>query len=209
VKLMPLAASAAARPVKPEATAIRDGSYPLYRPLFLYTRGAPSGMAADLVRFALSSSGQDIVQAVGFVRLEKGTPMPALGALGEGGHDRTARPPVRIFFPWGGFKLGDDAKHQLAQLAASVKATGERLILVGNADGNGGVENNRRTALARAKAVAGFLRAFGVASDRIDLKGAGADSPLGSNETRAGRERNRRVDVYVVAPGTADVARSH
>jgi phosphate transport system substrate-binding protein len=208
VRLMPLQPSAAARPVKPEPAAIRDGSYPLYRPLFLYTRGAPSGLAADLVRFALSPAGQDIVQAVGFVRLEKALPPPAVGALGEGGEDHSARPPVRIFFPWGGYKLDDTAKHTLAELSASVRNTGERLIIVGNADGNGGSDSNRRMAQARAKAVAGFLRAFGVAGDRLDVKGAGADAPIGSNETRAGRERNRRVDVYIIKPGADDVAKS-
>jgi phosphate binding protein len=208
VRLMPLAPSAAARPVKPEPAAIRDGSYPLYRPLFLYTRGAPSGLAADLVRFTLSPAGQDIVQAVGFVRLEKALPPPAVGALGEGGEDHAARPPVRIFFRWGGYKLADDAKHTLAELATSVRGTGERLIIVGNADGNGTAESNRRMATARARAVAGFLRAFGIADDRLEVKGAGADAPIGSNESRAGRERNRRVDVYVVPAGAQDVARS-
>jgi phosphate binding protein len=206
VRVMPLAVSPSAKPVKPEPTTIRDGSYPLYRPLFLYSRGSPHGMAADLVRFALSPAGQDIVQAVGFVRLEKALPPPQLGDASD--EDRPARPPVRVFFSTGGAHLGDDGKRLLGELATSIAHTGERLIVVGHADGKGAGNTNRRLSQARADAVAGYLRGLGVDGERLDVKGAGAEAPIATNETRSGRERNRRVDIFIVRPGASDVAKS-
>jgi phosphate binding protein len=206
VRVVPLSPSPVARPVKPEPAAIRDGSYPLYRPLFLYTRGAPRGVAADLVRFALSPTGQDIVQAVGFVRLEKAVPPPEVGDGGQ--EEKPTRPPVRIFFSTGGAHLGEDGKHQLSELATAIAHSGERLIVVGHSDGKGLQAGNRRLSQARAEVVAAELRGLGVDGERIEVKAAGAEAPIATNETRSGRERNRRVDIYVVRAGSADVANS-
>jgi phosphate binding protein len=208
VRVVPLAPSPQAKPVKPEPAAVRDGTYPLYRPLFLYTRGAPHGLAADLVRFALSPAGQDIVQAVGFVRLEKALPPPELAEGGTAEESKPARPPVRVYFPLGGARLPEDGVKRLGELAASVAHSGERLIVVGHADGRGQVAGNRRVSQARAEAVAAQLRMEGIDSERIEVKGAGSEAPIATNETRNGREHNRRVDIYVVRAGSTDVAKS-
>ncbi len=40
---------------------VRNGSYPLLKPLLLVTRGEPRGAADDFIRFALSSEGQAIM----------------------------------------------------------------------------------------------------------------------------------------------------
>jgi phosphate transport system substrate-binding protein len=186
---------------------VRDGTYPLYRPLFLYTRGAPRGVAADLVRFALSPAGQDIVQAVGFVRLEKALPPPELADGGSGEESKPTRPPLRIFFPFGTGRVSEEGRLKLAALAASVAHSGERLIVIGHADGRGHPAGNRRASQVRAELVAAQLRIEGIDGERIEVKGAGGEAPIASNETRMGRERNRRVDVYVVRDGT-DVAKS-
>jgi phosphate transport system substrate-binding protein len=44
-----------------------SGKYPISRPLFLYTNGAPGGLVKKFVDFALSKDGQDIVLATDFV----------------------------------------------------------------------------------------------------------------------------------------------
>lgn len=44
-----------------------NGKYPISRPLFLYTNGAPGGLVKKFVDFALSKEGQDIVLATDFV----------------------------------------------------------------------------------------------------------------------------------------------
>lgn len=51
---------------------------------------------------------------------------------------------------------------------------------------------------ARAVAVADWLKAHGVAADRIEPFGLGAADPVATNATPAGRQQNRRVEVAVV-----------
>jgi phosphate transport system substrate-binding protein len=50
----------------PSAEAVKAGLYPLSRPLFMYTRGAPSGEAKEFMDFCLSPAGQAIVTEVGY-----------------------------------------------------------------------------------------------------------------------------------------------
>lgn len=50
----------------PTAENVKAGKYPLSRPLFMYTRGKPSGEAKDFIDFCLSPEGQAIVTQVGY-----------------------------------------------------------------------------------------------------------------------------------------------
>jgi OOP family OmpA-OmpF porin len=47
----------------------------------------------------------------------------------------------------------------------------------------------------RATAVINYLVSQGVAKERLTMKGFGETKPAASNETREGRELNRRVEV--------------
>ncbi len=46
---------------------VRDNSYPISRPLLLYTKGQPQGIVKAFVDFALSAEGQEIVRKTDFV----------------------------------------------------------------------------------------------------------------------------------------------
>jgi phosphate transport system substrate-binding protein len=48
-----------------------NGKYPISRPLFLYTNGAPKDLVKKFVDFALSKEGQDIVLATDFVPINR------------------------------------------------------------------------------------------------------------------------------------------
>jgi len=50
----------------PTAEHVKSGKYPLSRPLFMYTRGKPSGEAKEFIDFCLSAEGQAIVTQVGY-----------------------------------------------------------------------------------------------------------------------------------------------
>jgi phosphate transport system substrate-binding protein len=52
--------------IAPTKEAVLSGKYPLSRPLFVYTRGAPSGEVKELIDFCLSAAGQRIVTEVGY-----------------------------------------------------------------------------------------------------------------------------------------------
>lgn len=51
----------------------------------------------------------------------------------------------------------------------------------------------------RARAVKDFIVAQGVDAERLQTRGAGSDEPLDSNKSAAGRKRNRRVELTIVA----------
>lgn len=46
-----------------------DGSYPLSRPLFMFTNGDPQGVIKDFIQFIKGPEGQKVVESQGFVRL--------------------------------------------------------------------------------------------------------------------------------------------
>ncbi len=57
-------------PVFPSAGTIRDGTYPLSRPLYVVTDGEPAGAAKTLVDYLLSPPGQALVRKHGYLALE-------------------------------------------------------------------------------------------------------------------------------------------
>lgn len=70
VKVVDVAAKAGSTAVSPSDTTVKDGSYPIARPLFLYTAGAAAGATRDFIDFALGSNGQEIVRATGYVTVK-------------------------------------------------------------------------------------------------------------------------------------------
>jgi phosphate transport system substrate-binding protein len=50
----------------PSAENVASGKYPLARPLFMYTRGKPSGASKEFIEYCLSPAGQGIVTSVGY-----------------------------------------------------------------------------------------------------------------------------------------------
>ena len=53
--------------VAPSEQTVRDGTYPISRPLFLYSTREPSVLAKAFLDFTLSAQGQAIVQQIDFV----------------------------------------------------------------------------------------------------------------------------------------------
>ncbi|MGQ0735190.1 MAG: PstS family phosphate ABC transporter substrate-binding protein [Acidobacteriota bacterium] len=53
--------------VAPSVESARDKSYPIARPLFLYTSGAPTGPVKEFIDWTLGPAGQKIVQEIGYV----------------------------------------------------------------------------------------------------------------------------------------------
>lgn len=52
------------------ASSVRDGSWPIARPLFMYTNGKPAGVIAKFIEFVLSKEGQKIVNEVKYVSIK-------------------------------------------------------------------------------------------------------------------------------------------
>lgn len=57
--------------VEPVIENVLNGSYPISRPLFLYTNGTPEGPVKKFIDYSLSAEGQEIVLATDFVPVKK------------------------------------------------------------------------------------------------------------------------------------------
>ena len=69
------------------------------------------------------------------------------------------------------------------------------VMIVGHTDSQGSEAYNQKLSEARAQAVADYLNTrHGVSKSRLLVKGAGESSPIASNDSEAGRSKNRRVE---------------
>jgi outer membrane protein OmpA-like peptidoglycan-associated protein len=71
----------------------------------------------------------------------------------------------------------------------------------GHTDGKGSDEYNMNLSKRRADTVKTLLMQRGVAESRIEVIGFGKTMPVATNETEAGRQKNRRVEIKI-APQT-------
>jgi outer membrane protein OmpA-like peptidoglycan-associated protein len=93
-----------------------------------------------------------------------------------------------------------EARSNLRKLAQSLdKYPGTDLMILGHTDAVGSQAYNQGLSERRARAAASYLIAQGVAGTRIKTRGLGETDPIGSNETEAGRQANRRVEVAIYA----------
>jgi OOP family OmpA-OmpF porin len=72
-----------------------------------------------------------------------------------------------------------------------------KFAIRGYTDTSGSVSGNLKLSNARANAVLDYLVENGIDAARLTTTGFGQESPIASNNTRAGRVQNRRVEVKV------------
>ncbi len=93
-----------------------------------------------------------------------------------------------------------DSIDKLAGVLKTYDQTTARVV--GYTDSTGSEDYNQRLSERRARAVADILRADGVAAGRLRTEGRGEGEPRATNATAAGRQLNRRVEIFV-SPATA------
>jgi OOP family OmpA-OmpF porin len=104
-------------------------------------------------------------------------------------------------FGTGASQLGTGPFAALEDLAAWLGANPEaRAILVGHTDASGALAANVALSRARAQSVRSrLIEAYGIAPERLSADGVGFLSPRAPNDTEAGRQANRRVEVVLTA----------
>lgn len=70
--------------------------------------------------------------------------------------------------------------------------------VAGHTDSTGAAHYNQALSERRANSVAAYLIAQQVSGERLLVVGGGENYPLASNETPAGRQLNRRVEITIV-----------
>lgn len=96
--------------------------------------------------------------------------------------------------------LRQAARQNLSDLAASLEEyEGTDVLVVGHTDSTGERPYNQGLSERRADAARTFLLGAGLEPDRVTAMGMGEDEPVDTNDTDAGRQANRRVEVAIFA----------
>ena len=152
-----------------------------------------SGPARNLSSVALPGGGK--------LNVEQDTFLYNLaGYLGNASDTGVPRTFVfdNLNFESNGTALTPASKSTVADLTRVLNAyPSSRVRLVGYTDTTGDRASNKSLSLARAKAVSELLSNGGVAASRIDTDGMGDENPVASNDTEAGRAKNRRLELVV------------
>ncbi|GIV62046.1 MAG: cell envelope biogenesis protein OmpA [Rhodothermaceae bacterium] len=105
-----------------------------------------------------------------------------------------------ILFDFDSAALRPEAQANLRDLAESLlKYPNTEVTIIGHTDAIGSEEYNQRLSERRANAAATYLIRLGVPPERIHAYGMGETAPIASNDTEAGRQQNRRVEVAIYA----------
>lgn len=144
-------------------------------------------MAADLLQFDISTTFRVDLPAV---LAGMALPPPACVARLERLNGRHA-----IDFKPGSVAMTRDSARVLDEMAAILsRCAGVPIVVGGHTDSQGSEELNRRLSQARADTVYQALVDRGVPPDHILARGFGEARPITTNETAAGRARNRRIE---------------
>ena len=68
-------------------------------------------------------------------------------------------------------------------------------VITGYTDNTGSDTKNQTLSEERAMAVKNYLESLGLTAGRLSTEGASTSNPAASNDTRAGRKQNRRVEI--------------
>jgi outer membrane protein OmpA-like peptidoglycan-associated protein len=103
-----------------------------------------------------------------------------------------------VLFDTGKADLKPSARERLAKVAGILIAYPDiRVEIDGHTDSTGSLEFNERLSQQRAESVRSYLSSQGVNYSSITTQGFGPSQPIASNETAAGRQQNRRVELVV------------
>jgi phosphate transport system substrate-binding protein len=189
-------------PLRPNKLTIRTEDYPLSRRLYLYIPANAKPEAREFVRFAVGAAGQDVVEKAGFVG-QKPEIADAAEAPKNAPKDYAALIPQSdrltqdFRFRTGSSVLEPKAVDDLKRLSAAMSSelAGRSIILIGFSDSTGSPAANKALSEKRAQAVAEQLQQEGIKPALVE--GFGQELPVADNGTPEGREKNRRVEVWL------------
>ncbi len=103
-----------------------------------------------------------------------------------------------VLFDTAKFTLRPAAREKLAKVAGIVSGhPGLRLDVEGHTDSVGGEDYNQTLSEQRGSAVRDYLTQAGMPGDSVTTKGFGKTQPVATNDSAAGRQQNRRVEIVI------------
>ena len=151
--------------------------------------GVVGGVAGGLIGRQMDKQAREIKEALPGVEVER---------VGEGIHLILGENSVN--FDFNKATLTSTAKANLDKLVPVFKDYPDTNIQIfGYTDSKGSEDYNLNLSEQRAAAVKNYLDARGLASSRFKTIGMGEADPIASNDSDAGRSKNRRVEFAIVA----------
>ena len=153
---------------------------------------AVGGVAGALIGHHMDQQAQELAYDI---------PGATVQRVGEG---ITVTFPEGTLFPYGSDQMEPAARDNMRRFAASLaKYPNTRTLIVGHTDSRGSTSYNEGLSERRAYATASFLAGEGIDRARITTAGRGENEPIATNDTDAGRQLNRRVEVAIYADQAA------
>lgn len=158
----------------------------------------PAGVHVDSAGCPLDSDRDGVADGADLCpNTSKGTKVDSNGCAETQAADETGL--VVVYFDLESAELSEAAQAKLLEVSSQMV---ERKYIVavatGYTDTTGTADYNLALSRKRANSVKAFLIERGVRTANVIAKGVGEADPAVSNETRTGREQNRRVEVRLL-----------
>jgi phosphate transport system substrate-binding protein len=187
---------------KPSLLTVATEDYALSRRLFLYTKGESSNeYVREFIAFCQGVNGQEIVEKQGFIsqnvaamNTQLADDLPAEYLEIVQGNQRLS---VNFRFQPGSAKLDNKASKDIQRLVYFIKQQKQpkEIILIGFGDRRKNAQRSKLLSKLRAMAVRRELARLGVYAKLST--GYGEFNPLASYQSRSGKIKNRRVEVWL------------
>lgn len=200
-KALAIADSASTMPIMPSRFNVETEEYALSRRFYMYTSPRQHQKLIDDLTFYISSpEGQANVQNAGFIpqTIYKVKPLPPQHATPAylAMTKDAERLSLNFHFLSGRIELDIKGIHDISRVVNYIEANpAKKILLLGFTDSKGKKVWNEMLSVKRAELVAQRLREYGIVASTI--KGFGESMPIANNDIEFGRNRNRRVEVWV------------
>jgi len=166
-----------------------DGSYFIVLPT-----GNVYGYFVEIEGFYPTSSSVDLSNQTKFSSISEDIDMVFTEDVIEGKKD--AKIPINnIFFSIGSHELLSISNSEIKRLSDFIQTYNRNVVLSGHTDNTGTIENNQILSENRANSVKKALINLGCTEEQLQTKGYGEMIPVASNDSKSGRQKNRRVEL--------------
>ena len=151
--------------------------------------GIVGGVAGGVIGNKMDKQAKDIKEALPGAQVER---------VGEG--IKITLSENMVNFAFNSAELTSSAKTNLDKLATVlINNPDTNINIYGHTDNKGTAQVNQKISENRANSVKNYLISKGIASSRMITMGRGFSEPIASNDTDAGRAKNRRVEFAITA----------
>jgi len=190
--------------IEPQQFSISSEDYALSRRLFLYanTSANPNPHVAGLIDFAITHSGQQVVEQVSFIPQKITSVLPGVNAEHPPKYQMVAMNGERLSMTFrmraDRAEIDNKSAQDIEHLVEYLKATPHKKVtLIGFSAGESNDEQaDRQRAYIRSRLLAYELRQRGIKN--VEIIALGNQLPIDSNHSEVGRYRNNRTEVWLV-----------